>query len=139
MLIDDKNNLFSGNEGGRGEAITLFKKISQNYKLDTTIPLFQALDDAFLPGFNVDKAYVGHLYMYCKNAKTSLDVIKQLQKLNEASKKGLNEKGDRLSQTQIKKDKKQITKYLKDIEKNLDGDERKQPQKKALDNFRSKN
>jgi len=107
------------------KALKDFKTIL-DIKMGKIPPSFQALDDAFLPGFNVDKAFVGHLYMYCKNAKSPSEVIEKLKALNEASNGGLNAVGDRSSGP--KKDKTTIAKEL--------GAMTKDTGKQALDAFK---
>jgi len=99
----DKNAIkFGKSDAKMDKALKDFKTIL-DIKMGKIPPTFQALDDAFLPGFNVDKAFVGHLYMYCKNEKSPSDVIKKLKALNDASNGGLNAVGDRLTSTCLKK------------------------------------
>ena len=146
------NDMTSTPDGGdRKDALELYKQVSVNYDLATTDPAFQALDDAFLPGFNVDKAYVGHLYVLCQKSETTKDVIngliilnggttstklsdkiiKAIQKLKK--KDGLNAKGDRLSIGQNKKVQKAIEKELNVMLLNPDDNNRKN----ALENFKA--
>ena len=89
------------------KALDFFKQVYVNYDLKTTDPAFQALDDAFLPGFNIDRAYVGHLYTYCTDEQNVTGVISKLQTLNNNTSNGLCAKGDRLSSGQKRKDKRQ--------------------------------
>ena len=88
----------------------------------------QILDDAFLPNFNVDAAYVGDLLWFTyqavnnaefKNDKSANDtykmhtyIITELLKLNQSTPKGLNKDGDRNSKTQQLQKKDTITKNL---------------------------
>lgn len=109
------------------DALKFFKNVEEIRNADVQnmntpeLMEFQKFDDIFLPGFNVDKAYVGHLLYYVlknKNSKNSTDVLKNLSKLNKTltsvlkKKTGLNEKGDRMIQGKSFKG--------KEIQKNLD-------------------
>ena len=108
-----------GDSAKRDEALKRYKEIEaiRIYpveKIKSRYPNFQAIDDAFLPDFNIDKAYVGHLYYFAKYQTAAAGVIDKLQELHKATHKngGLNGKGDRLSIGQKKQ------KY-EDIKKNL--------------------
>jgi len=100
-------------KGAHTDALTFFKKVEEirNTEIDEKTPhelkalleAFQSFDDAFLPRFNIDKAYVGHLLYYVlKSNKNSKEVLENLKKLNNElttvfkKKTGLNEKGDRM-------------------------------------------
>lgn len=89
-------------------------------------PELQMLDDAFLPGFNVDKAYVEPLLAASIANENSIDVIKFLQALNNTS-DGLNKKGDRLIKgKQTKQSKDAIGKALSDMLQKPDDENRKE-------------
>lgn len=113
-----------------------YKKVSDNLKNKMTKEIknilvkptsqFQALDDAFLPGFNVDKLYVGRLYLYAKLANTPEDLIKKLIILNNSTDNGLNSKGDRLVKGQTKQTKQTIDENLKKMLENPNGDKREE-------------
>ncbi len=107
-----------GDNAKRDEALKKYKEVEaiRIYPVElikNKYPQFQAIDDAFLPDFNIDKAYVGHLYYYVKDNDVS-GAIGKLLELHKATHKngGLNGKGDRLTKSQKKQ------KY-EDIKKNL--------------------
>jgi hypothetical protein len=74
-------------------------------------PELQALDDAFLPGFNIDKAYVEPLLagaLFITKSFVSYEsqkLINFLRDLNNLSTDGLCAKGDRLNAEQNNKKK----------------------------------
>jgi hypothetical protein len=104
-------------------------------------PELQMLDDAFLPGFNVDKTYVEPLLAAAACAENSSEVIKFLQSLNNVSENGLCAKGDRLAKGQTKKTKEQINTDLKSMESKPDDDGRSDALKffKTVEKIRNAN
>lgn len=105
---------------------------------------FQAIDDAFLPGVNIDKAYVGHLYNYAKNATNAEDLINKLRTLHAElhhkvignihdNKGGLAGKGDRLTTTQNKSNYNAIKENYEKLSLSSD----KKQQEDALTAFKS--
>jgi hypothetical protein len=109
---------------------------------DTAIPPeLKMLDDAFLPGFNVDKAYVEPLLAAAACAKDSSELIKFLQSLNNVSENGLCSKGDRLAKGQTKKTKEQINTDLKSMESKPEDEGRSYALKflKTVDKIRNAN
>ena len=102
-------------------------------------PELKMLDDAFLPGFNVDKVYVEPLLAAAACANNSLEVIKFLQSLNNISENGLCAKGDRLQKGQSKKTKEQIDTDLKSMESKSEDDGRSYALKflKTVDKIRN--
>ena len=91
---------------------------------DIQVKKFQECDDYFVPGFNIDKAYVGHLIYYVLSMINNTDVLSvytKMKALNKKLKLGINNKGDRLARTQ-KKLKKSEIKFTKNAKKEFSMD-----------------
>ena len=54
---------------------------------DIQVKKFQECDDYFVPGFNIDKAYVGHLIYYVLSMINNTDVLSVYTKMKALNKK----------------------------------------------------
>ena len=80
------------------------------------IKAFQIYDDVFLPDFNIDKEYVGHLLYYVlRDAPNFESVRTNLSMLNDQVPKGLNGSKNRLLATQKSSIQSEIKAKLKNM------------------------
>ena len=94
------------------EKIRIFPVENIATSTDIQIKKFQECDDYFVPGFNIDKAYVGHLIYYVLSMKNKTDVSSvytKMKALNNKLELGINKNGDRLARKQNKLTKSEIT------------------------------
>ena len=113
------------------QALTFFKTVDKirdfpvekiAKSIDNQIIKFQECNDYFIPEFNIDKAYVGHLLYYALSMKNKTDVSSvyaKLKALNDKLKFGINNLGDRLLVGKQKKLKKIDIKFPENPNKNF--------------------